>query len=67
MAKCTSNRARATRTYKNLILQKMDILMSDEVRYFWPDDDKLSYLRPSDMSDSSIMLRRYTTQKIKKP
>jgi hypothetical protein len=38
--------------------------MSDEVWYFWPGDDKLSRLRPSDMSDPSITLQRY--KKIKK-
>jgi hypothetical protein len=45
----------------------MDILISDEVRYFRLDDDKLSSLKPSDMSDPSIMLQRYTKQKIKNP
>jgi hypothetical protein len=40
-----SYRARATRTYEKLILQKMDILMSDEVRYFRPDNNKYSSLR----------------------
>jgi hypothetical protein len=34
--------------------------MFNEVGYFWPDDDKLSSLRPSDMSDPSITLQRYT-------
>jgi hypothetical protein len=37
--------------------------MSDEIRYFQPDDDKLSSLKLSDMSDPSITLQRYTKQK----
>jgi hypothetical protein len=39
--------------------------MSDEIGYFQPDDDKLSSLRPLDMSDHSVMLQRYTKQKNK--
>jgi hypothetical protein len=39
--------------------------MSDEIGYFQPDDDKLSSLRPLDMSDPSVMLQRYTKQKNK--
>jgi pyridoxal biosynthesis lyase PdxS len=44
-----SYRARATHTYENLILQKMDILISDEVGYFEPADNKLSSLRLTHM------------------
>jgi hypothetical protein len=40
--------------------------MSDEVEYFQLDDDKLSCLRTSDISDPSVTLQRYTKQKIKK-
>jgi hypothetical protein len=40
--------------------------MSDEVRYFWPNDDKLLSLGLSNMFDPSVMLQRYTKQKIKK-
>jgi hypothetical protein len=40
--------------------------MFDEVGYFQPNDDKLSSLRPSDMSDPPVTLQRYTKQKIKK-
>jgi hypothetical protein len=38
--------------------------MFDEIGYFQPDDDKLSSLTLSDMSDPSITLHRYTKQKI---
>jgi hypothetical protein len=41
----------------------MNSLMFDEVKYFWPDDDKLSSLIPSVMSDPSVTLQRYTKQK----
>jgi hypothetical protein len=41
----------------------MNILMSDEIRYFRPHDNKLLSLRPSDMSDPSVTLQRYTKLK----
>jgi hypothetical protein len=49
------------------MLYNIDILMSDEVRYFQPDDNKLLSLRPSDMNDPSITFQRYMKQTIKKP
>jgi hypothetical protein len=42
---------------------KMNILMFDEVGYFWLNDYKLPSLRPSDMSDPSVTPQRYTKQK----
>jgi hypothetical protein len=62
----TSNWARATRTCEKLILQKMNILVSYEVGYFRPKNNKLSTLRPSDMSNPSVTLQIYSKQKIKK-
>jgi hypothetical protein len=37
--------------------------MFDEVRYFHPDDDKLSGLRLSNMSDPPVTPQRHTKQK----
>jgi hypothetical protein len=46
-------------------ITKINILMSDEIRYFWPNDDKLSSLRSSDMSDSSLTFRDIQNKKLK--